>query len=273
MQRSTHFPPTRTCSLKTFASFISLATLSERTRNKAELLLQMSRAPSVEKLFNLVATRLPELIHHTDCFVFELERSEQPCLNLVQSNCTTVPLTYSVGEGKTGISAAETTTVIDHYGRGRINAKRIEERRLALDKERPQDLLADLCNEDGDRVGIIRLENGRDCPEDILSAFDEMCRRQVIHKGKGLPSPHMDAYSQMHSILLFLYQRAGAGRALGSEASSPSPASSDAAPSQMKRSSSSRPSARRLPRCWACWSCRNSARICTSRSPTRSPPA
>jgi hypothetical protein len=195
-QRVLPFNDTDLQRLKTYASTISLAIYSEEKRKKGDLLLKLSQSESLEDLYKLITENLPSLIHDTDCFLYRLVKTEEPYLELEATNRDKSALKsltrYKIGEGKTGFCAfAESVLVIDHFGSGELNVKKIEARKSLLIEARPEDLLADLMDGNDNLVGTIRLQKGRNVSKEIQEMFLDLHNSQIIQKDIGLPSDLM----------------------------------------------------------------------------------
>lgn len=190
--------------LKNYSGTIEVSILAEREKAKAGLLLKLGQSKNPEELFSLIMQSLPDLIHDIDCFYYKLVKSEESFLELVDTNrdkkLLSSPTRYKIGEGKTGFCAlAQSTLIFDHFGYGYLNSAKIKNRILSLEDKYADDLLTNLIDENGDTVGIIRLQDGKMISNEIRSLFFNLRKTQIIAKDLGLPSNLISSYTDMNS--------------------------------------------------------------------------
>jgi signal transduction histidine kinase len=193
---------------QSFASTISVVIENERDRRLGILLTELGYYSDPEKLYNLVFYEIPRLISGSGCRIYTLEKDTkgsflQPVKPIRQEipsqNDELMDVLYRVGEGKTGFCAlAGDTLVVNHYGTGKVAREVIVTEKRRISSDHPKDLVEDLLDENGERVGIIQLRRGSETTLEAQREFKRLAKRLVIRLGAGLPSPKQDQYAKFH---------------------------------------------------------------------------
>jgi signal transduction histidine kinase len=192
-KRNTPFDETELQRLKAFATTIGFAILFDAARNKADMLVKLAQTRDITKLYEFVVKSLSKVIYGTDCFIFEFDRSKT--LNLVASTGGVANLQYKIGQGKTGFAAkARMPLIIDHFGAGDRQHKRLKARRIEILNRHPSGFVLDLLEENKQEVGLLYLQNGRDASEEVRAAFLALADKPITDR--GLSSDFLGLYEE-----------------------------------------------------------------------------
>lgn len=185
-----------------FASTISVAIENNRQKMLGDLLIELGRHTDPAILFKFVTDRIPKIVVSSGCSIFVTKRSRdgiQLALrntsrkNLSDSN-NVLNVEYSLGEGKTGLSAlTRSTLLINHYGVGIVSRQRLEKEYQRVRLEHPQDLVHLLKDEQNNEIGILQLRTRKFTSKVENSTFDDFTKTAVF-QSEGVPSPVSDKY-------------------------------------------------------------------------------
>ncbi len=182
---------------ESFAGIIAVALANNAERQLGDLLIELSYHSGLAKLYQLAIERVPLLLVGTGCSIFISERSNGHDLHLVKSSreglasgSEVTELTYAIGEGKTGTCAlTRATLVVNHYGTGKAAELAMDSEMRRVTDQHHNDLIDDLLDEQGTRVGLVQLRRGRLTSARAQTEFHRLATRLTVQLKSGLPSP------------------------------------------------------------------------------------
>lgn len=194
---------------ESFATTISLAADKERERNLGNLLTDLGYLSGIQKLFDEVIQKIPEMILASTCSIYVqksevrgkvLELARTSRANLIEGK-NIARVTYLLGEGKTGFCGlSQATLVVNNFGTGSTAEDLIERELNRIASFHKKDLVERLLNNEGIQTGIIQLRRGNQLLDQHKKHFFQLSKKTKILTN-GLQSVKNDFYKSV-SILL-----------------------------------------------------------------------
>jgi len=177
------------------ANSVSLALEKDLDRIREDILTRLGYLWDRKQLFHFVVNAVSEVLAHTECCIYVTDRSDRDFgLELVESSCETVETTdltlqemlHQLRQGKAGSGAvSQASVVINHYGSDSVAQDLIDAESRQIESDHCQDLVEELRNVDGQRVGLVQLKRSvsQDIPPEVFTQF---AARLVVSGDCGL---------------------------------------------------------------------------------------
>lgn len=152
-----------------FASTIALVFENARQRRLNDLFTKLGNLTQTSQFFEEVTKQIPTLVSSSGCSIFRtvvkqgvtyLELTHTSRKDLLQESNQIPEIQYRLKESKTGLCGYyQLTLLVNHYGNGDSSQKRLDREKQRIESDHANDVISDLFDNSGRRVGIFQMRN------------------------------------------------------------------------------------------------------------------